>query len=135
MTWMLDTNVCIRYLNGRSPRLKQRIDACSESDVVVCSIVKGELFFGAQRSTDPQLTLTRQKQFLSRFASYTFDDRCAEAYGEIRANLTARGKPIGPNDLLIAAIARTHGLTLVTRNTAEFSRVPGLLWENWEAAG
>jgi tRNA(fMet)-specific endonuclease VapC len=61
-----------------------------------------------------------------------FDDAAAEAYGRLRAELARRGTPIGPNDLMIAAIALAHDLTLVTHNTAEFSRVSGLRLEDWE---
>jgi tRNA(fMet)-specific endonuclease VapC len=132
MRWMLDTNACIRYLNGRSPGLKSRLDTVAESDVVVCSIVKAELFYGAARSRDPARTRTSQEQFLSRFVSLTFDDAAADADGRIRAGLEARGQLIGPNDLLIAAIALANGISLITRNTDEFSRVTGLHIEDWE---
>jgi tRNA(fMet)-specific endonuclease VapC len=63
----------------------------------------------------------------------SFDDAVAEVYGRLRAELDLRGTPIGPNDLLIAATALAHGLTLVTRNEKEFGRVPGLRIENWES--
>src|SRR6266404_6233959 len=101
MNWLLDTNACIRYLNGRAPKLKQRIDAATPSDIVVCSVVKAELFFGACRSTDPTRALNNQHRFLSKFLSLTFDDAAAEIYGPIRAALQTAGTPIGPNDLLI----------------------------------
>ena len=132
MTWMLDTNACIRYLNGRSAKLKARIDGTDPADMAVCSVVKAELFFGAARSSNPTLTLDRQKRFLSRLRSYPFGDEEAEAYGSIRAALQTAGTPIGPNDLLIASIALANGLTLVTHNVSEFSRVPRLLLEDWE---
>lgn len=69
--------------------------------------------------------------FCRRFDSLPFDDAAAEEYGRIRAELTAAGTPIGPNDLMIASIALANQLTLVTSNTAEFGRVPGLQIENW----
>lgn len=132
MSWLLDTNVCIRYLNGRAPKLKDRIDATNEAEIVVCSVVKAELFFGAAMSKDPEKTVANQKRFLSRFHSFSFDDRCGELYGEIRAELTQKGEPIGPNDMLIASIAKANGATLVTHNVTEFSRVSGLDIEDWE---
>jgi tRNA(fMet)-specific endonuclease VapC len=132
MRWMLDTNACIRYLNGRSPGLKSRLDAVAETDVVVCSVVKAELFYGAARSRDPVRTRVNQEQFLSRFVSLAFDDDAAHAYGLIRAELQVSGQVIGPNDLLIAAIAVSNGVSLVTRNTEEFSRVTGLNIVDWE---
>lgn len=132
MRYLLDTNVCIRYLNGRSPAVKERIRTTNREDIAVCSIVKAELFYGAMRSNNPQRNLARQQQFLNSFISLPFDDCSALIYGEIRAQLTALGTPIGPNDLQIAAIALANNLILVTHNTREFSRVDGLQIEDWE---
>ncbi len=132
MKWLLDTNACIRYLNGRSPELRAKVAAAGDATIVVCSVVKAELFFGAARSTDPAKTLAKQHYFLSRFVSLPFDDAAAIAYGTIRGHLTNIGQMIGQNDLMIAAIAIAYGLKLVSRNLAEFSRVPGLSVEDWE---
>ena len=66
--------------------------------------------------------------------SLPFDDRCAEDYGAIRADLARQGNLIGPNDMMIAAIARSRDLTLVSHNLAEFGRTPGLRLESWQAA-
>jgi tRNA(fMet)-specific endonuclease VapC len=71
---------------------------------------------------------------MAAFRSLSFDDACVDVYAEIRATFARIGKPIGPNDLLIAAIAITNRVTLVTHNIAEFSRVPKLLVEDWETA-
>lgn len=71
-------------------------------------------------------------RFFEPFVSLPFDDGCAEHYGQIRSGLEREGRPIGPNDLMIAATARAHGLTLVTHDSAEFARVPGLPLEDWE---
>jgi tRNA(fMet)-specific endonuclease VapC len=133
MSWLLDSNACIRYLNGRSTELRARIDAADPAQLVVCSVVKGELFYGAARSNDPVKTLDRQRVFFSRFASLPYDDAAAEVYGRVRAQLFSAGTPIGPNDLMIAAIALANGVTLVTDNIQEFSRVAGLTVENWQA--
>jgi tRNA(fMet)-specific endonuclease VapC len=133
MKWMLDTNACIRYLNGRAPGLKQRVDSAGAANLVVCSIVKAELFFGSARSRDPARTRATQQQFLSPFPSLPFDDRAADAYASVRAALWAAGSPIGANDMLIASIAIANDVTLVTHNVAEFSRVPALRFEDWEA--
>ena len=70
--------------------------------------------------------------FFDGFASLPFDDRAAEAYGTIRADLERQGTPIGPNDLLIAAIGLASGAILVTHNSREFGRVAGLKTEDWE---
>ncbi len=134
MRWLLDTNACIRYLNGRAPNLKRRIDQVGPTDLVVCAVVKAELFFGSARSQNPVKSRQQQDRFLSRFSSLAFDDAAADVYGNIRAALSAAGTPIGPNDLMIAAIAIANGVTIVTNNTAEFSRVPKLTIEDWEVA-
>jgi tRNA(fMet)-specific endonuclease VapC len=132
MTFLLDTNVCIAYLNGRSSNVVQCLRDVSPSEIAVCSVVKAELFYGAMRSRNPARTLAQQRVFLDQFISLPFDDRSAEFYASIRATLATRGTPIGPNDLLIAAIARAHNLILVTANVREFGRVEGLRIENWE---
>lgn len=132
MKYSLDTNACVRYLTGRSDVLRQRIEAVEPGDIIVCSVVRAELFFGAAKSVSPQKTREAQQRFLSRFQSLPFDDLAAEIYGVIRASLERSGVGIGANDLLIAAIALAHGLTVVTNNVSEFSRVPGLQLEDWE---
>jgi tRNA(fMet)-specific endonuclease VapC len=102
------------------------------ADIALCSIVKAELHYGALRSGNPQAALAKLEVFLAPYRSLPFDDRCAAAYGRIRARLAQLGSLIGPNDLLIAAIAAVHGATLVTHNVREFSRVEGLTYEDWE---
>ena len=132
MTYLLDTNVCIKYLNGKAPKVRLRLQSHRPEEIRVCSIVKGELFAGARKSTNPVRTLARQQAFLAVFASLPFDDAAADAYGRIRAHLESVGTPMGPHDTQIAAIALASGCTLVTDNTREFSGVPGLPIENWE---
>jgi tRNA(fMet)-specific endonuclease VapC len=102
------------------------------AEIFLCSVVKGELFYGARRSNNPVKSLQIQQQFLSQFVSLPFDDAAAVIYGEIRAALAQAGTPIGSNDLQIAAIALAKNLTLVTHNTREFSRVQGLKLEDRE---
>lgn len=133
MRYLLDTNTCIVYLAGRSPVLEQRLLAQTEADIAVCAPVKAELYYGAARSRNPLAARALQDNFLGRFTSLPFDDAAANAYGRIRADLVSQGTPIGPNDLLIAAIAINQGLTLVTHNTREFVRVTGLVIEDWES--
>jgi tRNA(fMet)-specific endonuclease VapC len=132
MSWLLDSNACSRYLNGKSPSLKSRLEATEENQIVVCSIVKAELLYGALHSQYPAKTLQKVQAFFSRFVSFPFDDAAANIYGQIRAELAAAGQLIGPNDTLIAAIAISNNLTLVTHNTGEFGRVRGLKFEDWE---
>ena len=132
MKYLLDTNTCIHYINGRSQNVIERMNALEENEAVLCSVVVAELIFGAKRSQHPVKTLLKQRRFIILFRSLPFDDTCAETYADIRADLTAKGTPIGANDLMIAAIARTHNLILVTHNTREFGRVADLQLEDWE---
>jgi tRNA(fMet)-specific endonuclease VapC len=134
MKYLLDTNVCIKFLNGRSIALKQTINDKNPDDLVLCSIVKAELFYGALKSAQSVKNLERLNHFASRFESFPFDDIAAEAYGQIRFNLEKVGTPIGPNDLLIASIAVANGAILVTNNTKEFGRIQSLALEDWEKA-
>lgn len=94
--------------------------------------MKAELMYGAAKSTVSERTFARLNRFFSLFNSLPFDDRSAGAYGTIRADLEQRGVPIGPNDLMIAAIALASGLILVTHNTREFGRISDLKHEDWE---
>jgi tRNA(fMet)-specific endonuclease VapC len=134
VTWLLDTNACIEYLRaGSGSRIAERLARAEPEDVVLCSIVRAELIFGALRSRDVSDNVAHVARFVSQFTSFPFDDDAAEAYGAIRAALVGQGMTIGPNDLLIAAIARARDLTLVSHNVDEFRRVPGLRIEDWEA--
>ena len=103
-----------------------RLEQLKPQDVILCSIVKAELLYGAQKSRIRERMITGLTHFFEGFVSLPFDDRTAEAYGTIRADLERQGTPIGPNDLLIAAIALANGAILVTHNSREFSRVAGL---------
>jgi tRNA(fMet)-specific endonuclease VapC len=132
MNYLLDTNTCIRYINGTSQLVFERLNAQAEGDVVVCAVVKAELFYGAMHSQNPSKNLADQQKFLALFASLPFDDSAALHYGRIRTELARAGTPIGGNDLMIAAIAMAHNLTLVSHNLKEFGRVPGLKLEDWE---
>lgn len=134
MRYLLDTNVCALYLNGRSTSVRDRLCSTPTEDMAVCSVVKAELFYGAMRSNNPTRTLERQQQFLERFVSLPFGDEAATVCGQVRARLAAAGTPIGAYDLQIAAIALVNNLILVTHNTREFERVEELQVEDWEAA-
>jgi tRNA(fMet)-specific endonuclease VapC len=101
--------------------------------VVLCSISKAELYYGAYRSARREANLGVLRRFFQEFVTLPFDEKCEEVYGVIRAQLASAGTPIGPNDLLIAAVALANEATIVTHNTAEFGRVRGLRIEDWES--
>jgi tRNA(fMet)-specific endonuclease VapC len=134
VTYLLDTNACIGWLRHNQPQIVARIQAQTATNIVLCSVVVAELLFGVERSEPAHRanTALRVEQLRRQFISLPFDDAAAEAYGRIRMDLAARGQTIGGNDMLIAAIALANGCTLVTHNTAEFSRVPGLVIEDWQ---
>jgi tRNA(fMet)-specific endonuclease VapC len=108
--------------------------AAPPGSVFLCSVVLAELIFGAHLGgpAHQAANFALIGQLRAQFVSIPFDDRAAEEYGKIRAHLSSIGQLIGPNDLLIAAIALANGLTLVTHNTSEFRRVPQLPLEDWQ---
>jgi len=130
--YLLDTNVCIQYLNGRSENIRRHIQTRQTETLTLCAIVKAELFYGVLKSANPDKNLERLTTFINHFSSLPFDDSTARTYGHIRSYLEYKGMPIDPNDLMIAAIAIAHNLILVTHNTREFNRVPDLMLEDWE---
>ncbi|MDZ7722817.1 MAG: type II toxin-antitoxin system VapC family toxin [candidate division KSB1 bacterium] len=100
-------------------------------DTFNISIVKAELIYGVWKSAKPKENLEKCNDFINHFISLPFDDRAAEDNEMIRYHLESKGKPIGPNDMLIAAIALSNHITLVTNNTREFCRVKDLNLKDW----
>jgi tRNA(fMet)-specific endonuclease VapC len=133
MTYLLDTNACIELLNDRDSSIVRKIASVAPQTIAVCSVVKAELYHGAYKSNKREANLKLLAKFFKQFASLPFDDSAAEQYGQLRTALQKQGTLIGPNDLLIASIALANNVTLVTHNTDEFSRVPGLQMEDWHA--
>ena len=135
MNHLLDTNAFVDHLRrGAKSRVTAKLLAAPTNTVYISSIVLAELFFGAIRSGPAKEPGNRAMiaGLMAQFPTIPFDDLAADEYSKIRAYLTATGKLIGPNDMLIAAVALANGMTLVTHNISEFSRVPGLVIEDWE---
>lgn len=131
MTYLLDTNICIELMNERDSHAAHKLASVSPREIRLCAVVKAEMYHGAYKSgREKNLNLVRA--FSTSFESLPFDDLAAETYGRLRTALEKQGKLIGPYDLLIAAIALAHGVTLVTHNTSEFGRVPDLALEDWQ---
>jgi tRNA(fMet)-specific endonuclease VapC len=130
--YLLDTNTCVEYLRGRNALVRQRLANTPIADVRLCSVVLAELYIGALRSARPARNRAKIDGFVQPYQSVPFDDTAANIHSQIRHHLEKLGTPIGPYDLQIAAIALVHGLTVVTHNTAEYSRVPNLMIEDWE---
>jgi tRNA(fMet)-specific endonuclease VapC len=131
VSYLLDTNTCIGHLTGRAPQVTEHLRRHSVHEIVLCSVVKAELLTGARKSRRAAENLALVEEFSSPFVSYPFDDQAAEQYASIRANLESLGTPIGPNDLLIAAIALARQSVVVTSNTREFRRISALVVEDW----
>lgn len=126
---MLDTNIASELIRNPVGRAAQRARAASDA-VCVSVIVAAELRYGCAKKGSPRL-LRRVEEFLSEVPVLAFDVPADGEYGSIRAELEAAGRPIGSNDLLIAAHAHALGATLVTANVGEFRRIRGLAVENW----
>ena len=133
MRYLLDTNTIIFALKDAQGRSALRIGQASHSEVAICSVVEAELYHGASKYDRPTKREGVLDAFLAPFQSLPFDSACVPHYARIRDHLERHGSVIGGNDLLIAAIALTHDLTVVTHNCGEFHRVPGLRVEDWAA--
>ena len=130
MTYLLDTNTCI-YAIKREPAVLRRLQEHSPDDLGVSAITVAELWFGAAKSSRPQTTRASVDAFLKPFEILPFAGEAAQEYAQIRAQLERAGLAIGERDLLIAAIAKSRRLTVVTHKVREFSRVDGLKVEDW----
>ena len=133
MIRLLDTNVCIALWQRNNLAVRERFKQFAPSTIAICSIVKAELLFVAENSAKPAENLSLLRRLFEPISSYPFDDNAAEHYADIRFNLAKKGKLIGANDLIIAAIARANQFTVVTHNTAEFEQVSNLKIEDWQS--
>jgi tRNA(fMet)-specific endonuclease VapC len=132
MLYLPDTNVWIQHLNPAPSVVKTKLSSHSPAQIVLCDVVKAELYYGAYKSARREANLAVLATLFSGFGSFPFDGEAARISGEIRADLARKGMPIGPYDLLIAAIALANDCVLVSHNTNEFSRIAGLKLEDWE---
>lgn len=130
LTYLLDTDTCIYAMNRRSASVLERL-LRNEGQMAMSSITLAELTFGAEKSSRVAENLSAVYLFAKIVAPIDFSAKAAAHYGQIKAALHRTGTPIGGNDMLIAAHARSLDLTLVTNNGREFDRIPGLRVENW----
>ncbi len=128
---LLDANAVIALVARRSDALLQRVEASEPGSLAVSSVVAHELYFGAYRSERVAFNMETLRLLFTDLAILDFDREDARVASEIRAELKRRGTPIGPYDTLIAGQAKARGLSLVTNNTGEFSRIAGLQLEDW----
>ena len=133
MKYMLDTNIIAYAINKRPEIVLARLTAHDPVDICISAITLAELEFGVCKSSRPEQNRLALMAFLAHIQVLPFDADAAREYGDIRQALSKQGSLVGANDLLIAAHARAKGLTLVTNNEREFSRVDRLKIENWAA--
>ena len=134
MNYLLDTNACIGLINGKPIEVRHRFQKAIDADaqVNVSSVAAFELWYGVEKSEQKEVNANRLQTFLAGpITLMPFEEEDAKSAGSIRATLERVGRPIGAYDLLIAGQAVRHKMTLVTANSKEFSRVKGLVWQDW----
>lgn len=128
--YLLDTNTCVYALKDKGA-VREHLQERSPETLFVSTVTLAELWFGARKSARPEKNRAVVDAFLGPFSPLPFDRAAAEAYAGIRFELERAGAPIEERDLLIASIARSRRLAVVTHNRDEFERVPGLKVEDW----
>lgn len=131
MQYLLDTNICIYLIKQKPPKVLTRFKTLALSDIGISSITVAELEYGVCKSQQQEKNRNALMQFLIPLEIVEFDQAAATIYGSIRSDLEAKGLVIGSMDMLIAAHALSLGITLVSNNVREFSRIANLSLENW----
>ncbi len=129
--YLLDTNVCAYLMRGSYPSLNRKILSISLSELAISSVTLFELEYGAAKANWGSKRLEEMRFFLSAFQVIPFTEYDAVVTGRIRAELVKAGQPIGSYDIQIAGQGVARNITVVTHNTSEFSRVPGITLEDW----
>ncbi|PWQ95646.1 type II toxin-antitoxin system tRNA(fMet)-specific endonuclease VapC [Leucothrix pacifica] len=128
--YLLDTNIVIYTIKNRPEAVREAFNL-NQGQMAISTVTWSELVFGVERSTRPEKNQADIDGLAARLTVLDFGVKAASHFAQIRAELYAKGTPIGPYDMMIAGHARAEGLVLVTNNTKEFERVPGLRLENW----
>ena len=131
MKYVLDTNICIYFLNGSSQKIRDRIASHRSSELATTSITAAELYYGAYHSKQVTKNLNILRTFFANLQILSFNRKAAREFARLKERLAKKGQPIGVFDLMIAAIAHGEDLTLVTHNTSEFRRIETLVLEDW----
>ncbi len=130
LKYMLDTNIVIYTIKNRPPEVRELFKQ-HDGQMCISTITLGELIYGAEKSAQPKKNLEVVEGMVARLDVLPFANQDAAHFGQVKAELVAKGTPIGPYDTMIAGHARSQGMILVTNNTKEFERVSGLRLENW----
>jgi tRNA(fMet)-specific endonuclease VapC len=131
MRFMLDTDSCIALVKRKPAALLSRITSLAPGEAGVSAVTLAELRFGVAKSAERERNSQALDEFLLPLEIADFDEAAADSYGKVRAALEAAGTPVGPLDTLIGVHALSLGAILVTHNTCEFRRIPGLALEDW----
>ncbi len=131
MKYYIDTNIIIYLLKGLYPNILSRFNEVPSFLISIPDIVIAEIEYGARKSKNYDKTINIYNSFIERFEIERFDEKACKEYGIIRSQLEKKGELIGPNDLIIASIVKANKGILVTHNVKEFSKVDGLLIEDW----
>ena len=129
--YLLDTNICIYIAKHNPPTVRAHFARHAADEIAMSVITLGELRFGAEKSQSREPAMAIIQQLEGLISPRALPEAAGEHYGQIRAVLQKGGAIIGNNDLWLAAHARSEGWILVSNNTREFTRVPGLQLENW----
>ena len=129
--YMLDTNICIYMIRNKSDKVLRHIERLRPQQICISFITLAELEYGVYKSIYPDKAQSALEQFLAGIEVLPMTAEIAKEYGILRSDLERKGTPIDPNDLFIAAHAKTVGVTLISNNIKEFSIVSGLKLENW----
>ena|SRR5579863_1992195 len=131
LQYLLDTNICIYISKEKPTQVLQKFESLMVGEVGMSTITYGELYYGAEKSHSPKKSLALLEELIHLIPPIPLSTATSKQYGNIRCHLEKQGKPIGNNDLWIAAHALDLKLILVTNNAKEFQRIPGLKIENW----
>lgn len=129
--YLLDSDVFSHMIKGADAAINLRMQTLAKGEAILSVITTGEFFYGVAHAPLSALRTKRAQRLIDFLGVLPIDEPVSAVYGQIRADLRAKGTPIGPNDLWLAAQAKAHGLVMVTRNGREFSRVEGLTVESW----
>ncbi len=129
--YMLDTNICIFAIKHKPDSVLLRLQQHKPEEICISAVTYAELCHGVEKSQAKTRNRLALILFLSSIDILPFDERAAEEYGKVRAQLELKGTPIGPLDTMIAAHAKSLDMTVVTNNVREFARVEGLSVEDW----
>ena len=129
--YLLDTDICIYIRQNNPPKIQARFEKLAVGEAAISVVSYGELAYGAEKSAEPERAKAGLRRLAALLPVLPLTEEAGRVYGAIRARLVEKGELIGPNDLWIAAHAAALGLTLVTNNVGEFSRIKELTVENW----